>query len=122
MTRILKANHLAQTEAEVSRKTDTIMAQADKDGDGVVTFDGKTEFKSLRAVFRIYRRRFRSICCLRQANLKGRYSVGTIARDGTGISGTTCVGIISRFKRECFTPREAMSRIHRTLKMNSKAM
>eukprot|EP00904_Undaria_pinnatifida_P003072 jgi/Undpi1/12766/HiC_scaffold_6.g02434.m1 len=39
LTRILKANHMAQTEAEVARKTDTIMAQADKDGDGVVTFD-----------------------------------------------------------------------------------
>lgn len=32
---------MAQTEAEVARKTETIMAQADKDGDGVVTFDGK---------------------------------------------------------------------------------
>lgn len=32
---------MAQTEAEVARKTDTIMAQADKDGDGVVTFDGE---------------------------------------------------------------------------------
>lgn len=32
---------MAQSEAEVSRKTDTIMAQADKDGDGVVTFDGE---------------------------------------------------------------------------------
>lgn len=41
LTRILKANHMAQTEAEVARKTDTIMAQADKDGDGVVTFDGE---------------------------------------------------------------------------------
>lgn len=32
---------MAQSEAEVARKADTIMAQADKDGDGVVTFDGK---------------------------------------------------------------------------------
>lgn len=32
---------MAQSEAEVARKTDTIMAQADKDGDGVVTFDGE---------------------------------------------------------------------------------
>ncbi|CAM9611130.1 unnamed protein product [Discosporangium mesarthrocarpum] len=39
LTRILKANHMAQSEAEVARKTDTIMNQADKDGDGVVTFD-----------------------------------------------------------------------------------
>eukprot|EP00752_Nemacystus_decipiens_P003806 g3502.t1 len=39
LARILKANHMAQSEAEVARKTDTIMAQADKDGDGVVTFD-----------------------------------------------------------------------------------
>jgi serine/threonine-protein phosphatase 2B regulatory subunit len=39
LTRILKANHFAQTEAEVARKADTIMAQADKDGDGVVTFE-----------------------------------------------------------------------------------
>lgn len=40
---------MAQTEAEVARKTDTIMAQADKDGDGVVTFDGKTEPKEITA-------------------------------------------------------------------------
>jgi len=39
LTKILKANHMAQTEAEVARKAETIMAQADKDGDGVVTFD-----------------------------------------------------------------------------------
>lgn len=36
---------MAQTEAEVARKTDTIMAQADKDGDGVVTFDGKSNIQ-----------------------------------------------------------------------------
>lgn len=48
LTRILKANHMAQTEAEVARKTDTIMAQADKDGDGVVTFDGKQIVPLLR--------------------------------------------------------------------------
>ena len=29
----------AQVDAEVARKADTIMQQADKDGDGVVTFD-----------------------------------------------------------------------------------
>ncbi|CAM9901863.1 unnamed protein product, partial [Choristocarpus tenellus] len=39
LSHILKANHMAQSEAEVARKTDTIMNQADKDGDGVVTFD-----------------------------------------------------------------------------------
>ncbi|GMH64601.1 hypothetical protein TrRE_jg3466 [Triparma retinervis] len=39
LTKILKANHMASTEAEVARKADTIMAQADKDGDGVVTFE-----------------------------------------------------------------------------------
>lgn len=35
---------MAQSEAEVARKTDTIMAQADKDGDGVVTFDGEKRY------------------------------------------------------------------------------
>jgi serine/threonine-protein phosphatase 2B regulatory subunit len=39
LTKILKANHMASAEAEVARKADTIMAQADKDGDGVVTFE-----------------------------------------------------------------------------------
>lgn len=39
LTRILKANHMASQDSEVARKSDTIMAQADKDGDGVVTFD-----------------------------------------------------------------------------------
>ena len=39
LTKILKANHMASSESEVTRKADTIMAQADKDGDGVVTFD-----------------------------------------------------------------------------------
>jgi len=39
LVRILKANHMAKAEAEVSRKAETIMAQADKNGDGVVTFD-----------------------------------------------------------------------------------
>jgi len=36
---ILKANHMAKVEAEVTRKAETIMAQADKNGDGVITFD-----------------------------------------------------------------------------------
>ena len=31
---------MAQTEAEVARRTETIMFQADKDGDGVISFDG----------------------------------------------------------------------------------
>lgn len=44
LSRILKANHMAQSEAEVARKADTIMAQADKDGDGVVTFDGEFQY------------------------------------------------------------------------------
>lgn len=48
LTCILKANHLAKTEAEVARKTDTIMAQADKDGDGVVTFDGTSKQHQLQ--------------------------------------------------------------------------
>jgi len=39
LTRILRANHMASSDAEVGRKADTIMQQADKDGDGVVTFD-----------------------------------------------------------------------------------
>ena len=39
LTRILRANHMASNDSEVARKADTIMAQADKDGDGVVTFD-----------------------------------------------------------------------------------
>jgi len=36
---ILKANHMASSDTEVARKADTILAQADKDGDGVITFD-----------------------------------------------------------------------------------
>ena len=39
LTKILKANHMASDDAEVARKADTILTQADKDGDGVVTFD-----------------------------------------------------------------------------------
>eukprot|EP01036_Dinobryon_divergens_P023069 gene23070-31386_t len=39
LIKILKANHMASHDAEVARKADTIMAQADKDGDGVITFD-----------------------------------------------------------------------------------
>lgn len=39
LMKILKANHMASHDAEVARKADTIMAQADKDGDGVITFD-----------------------------------------------------------------------------------
>lgn len=39
LLKILKSNHMAGHDAEVARKADTIMAQADKDGDGVITFD-----------------------------------------------------------------------------------
>jgi serine/threonine-protein phosphatase 2B regulatory subunit len=39
LSRILMANHLAKTPEEVKRKADTIMMQADKDGNGVITFD-----------------------------------------------------------------------------------
>ena len=39
LTKILKANHMASSDAEVARKAETILAQADKDGDGVVNFD-----------------------------------------------------------------------------------
>lgn len=39
LMRILKANHMATSDAEVKRKAETIMSQADKDGDGVITFD-----------------------------------------------------------------------------------
>ena len=39
LTKILKANHLAKVEAEVGRKVETIMAQADKQGDGIITYD-----------------------------------------------------------------------------------
>lgn len=42
---------MAQTVAEVARKTDTIMAQADKDGDGVVTFDGTDNKRASPAKF-----------------------------------------------------------------------
>jgi hypothetical protein len=35
LLKILKANHMASHDSEVARKADTIMAQADKDGDGV---------------------------------------------------------------------------------------
>jgi len=39
LIKILKANHLAKVEAEVARKAETIMAQADKHGDGIITFE-----------------------------------------------------------------------------------
>lgn len=50
---------MAQSEAEVSRKTDTIMAQADKDGDGVVTFDGEKLVVILILVITLISRRVR---------------------------------------------------------------
>merc|ERR1712146_760723 len=39
LIKILKANHMATSDKEVMRKAETIMAQADRDGDGVVSFD-----------------------------------------------------------------------------------
>lgn len=39
LLKILKANHMASTDKEVMRKAETIMMQADKDGDGVISFD-----------------------------------------------------------------------------------
>jgi serine/threonine-protein phosphatase 2B regulatory subunit len=39
LVKILKANHMASNEKEVAKKADTILAQADKDGDGVVNFE-----------------------------------------------------------------------------------
>ena len=39
LVKILRANHLAQTEAEVSRKAETIIAQCDKRNDGTISYD-----------------------------------------------------------------------------------
>ena len=39
LIKILRANHMAKTEAEVSRKAETIIAQSNKNNDGVITFD-----------------------------------------------------------------------------------
>jgi len=39
LIRILMANHMALHESEVTKKCETVLAQADADGDGVVTFD-----------------------------------------------------------------------------------
>jgi len=39
LVKILRANHMAKAEAEVSRKAETIIAQCDKRSDGIVTFD-----------------------------------------------------------------------------------
>ena len=39
LTRILRGTHLAGGEREVARKVETIMAQADKDRDGVVSYE-----------------------------------------------------------------------------------
>ncbi len=33
------ANHMAVSEKEVMKKAETVLAQADADGDGVITFD-----------------------------------------------------------------------------------
>jgi len=39
LIKILKSNHMAKTDQEVMRKAETIMAQCDKDGDGVISFE-----------------------------------------------------------------------------------
>ncbi len=39
LVKILMANHMATTEKEVMKKAETVLAQADQDGDGVITFD-----------------------------------------------------------------------------------
>lgn len=39
LVKILKANHMARSDAEVYRKAETIMTQADKNRDGVMSFD-----------------------------------------------------------------------------------
>jgi serine/threonine-protein phosphatase 2B regulatory subunit len=39
LVKILRANHLAQTEGEVSRKAETIIAQCNKRNDGTISFD-----------------------------------------------------------------------------------
>jgi serine/threonine-protein phosphatase 2B regulatory subunit len=39
LIKILKANHMASSDKEVLKKAETILAQADKDGDGVINFD-----------------------------------------------------------------------------------
>lgn len=39
LVKILKANHMARTDSEVYRKAETIMSQAVKNGDGVMSFD-----------------------------------------------------------------------------------
>ena len=44
LVKILKANHMASSDKEVMRKADTIMAQADKDGDGVVDYNEFVDF------------------------------------------------------------------------------
>ncbi len=39
LVRILMANHMAVSEKEVLKKAETVLAQADQDGDGVITLD-----------------------------------------------------------------------------------
>ena len=39
LVKILMANHMAVTEKEVMKKAETVLAQADQDNDGVITFD-----------------------------------------------------------------------------------
>ncbi len=39
LVKILRANHMARSDAEVSRKAETIISQCNKENDGVITFD-----------------------------------------------------------------------------------
>jgi len=39
LTKILRANHMAGSDKEVAKKAETILMQADADGDGVVSWD-----------------------------------------------------------------------------------
>ncbi len=39
LVKILKANHMSSNEKEVVRKADTILQQADTDGDGVINYE-----------------------------------------------------------------------------------
>jgi serine/threonine-protein phosphatase 2B regulatory subunit len=42
LLKILMANHMATSEKEVAKKAETVLKQADNDGDGVITFDELT--------------------------------------------------------------------------------
>jgi len=70
LLKILKANHMASSDSEVIRKAETIMMQADKDGDGVISFDE----------FVVVSKKFPNI-------LFPAYSLGQRVTDKLGISG-----------------------------------